>query len=295
MQTRSTSVAIIGAGRVGTAFGVLLQRAGHQVVAATGREQARQRVRMYLPDARFHEAADSAGAARAAEAVLIAVPDDAIASACMGIAAGGGFRSGQFTLHLSGALRLSVLEPARAAGAEVLSLHPLQTVPTVDSGIERLPGSAMAVTAGSGRASAMGAALARDVGGVPFTIQDAMKPLYHAAAVFSSNYLVTVESLAERLFLLAGVEDPVTKFEPLARAALDGALARGPGEVLTGPAARGDVGTVALNLEALAGMAPVAVEPYIALARAAASLAVASGRLSHEQRGLLEEELARWG
>ena len=295
MQTRSTSVAIIGAGRVGTALGVLLRRAGHQVVAASGRDQTGWRVRRYLPEARFHEAADSAGAARSADAVLIAVPDDAILSVCASIAVGGGFRPGQFALQLSGALGLNVLEPARAAEAEVLSLHPLQTVPTVESGIDRLPGSAMAVTAGSGRAAAMGASLARDVGGVPFTLREEMKPLYHAAAVFSSNYLVTVESLAERLFRLAGVEDPVTKFEPLARAALEGALVRGPAEALTGPAARGDVGTVALNLEALTGMAQVAVGPYVALARAAAGLAVTSGRLSEEQRGLLEEELARWG
>ena len=64
-----------------------------------------------------------------------------MAELCEGAARAGGFRPGQHALHLSGSLGLDVLEPATAVGAEILSLHPLQTFPDVERGIERLPGS----------------------------------------------------------------------------------------------------------------------------------------------------------
>src|SRR5207247_1929880 len=99
----------------------------------------------------------------------------------------------------------------------VLSLHPLQSIPDVDEGIRRLPGSGMAVTATADEARRLGERLATGIGCVPFRLADEAKPLYHAAAVFCSNYLVVVEALAERVFRTAGLEDPVPLFAPLAR------------------------------------------------------------------------------
>jgi len=176
----------------------------------------------------------------------------------------------------------------------VLSLHPLQSIPDVEEGVARLPGSAVAVTARTDEAFALGDSLARDIGGNPFSLADEAKPLYHAAAVFCSNYLVVVESIAEQLFRTAGLPDPVERFAPLARTALDFALTRGPANALTGPAARGDAGTVARHLQALADRAPDAVQSYVALARSAATLAVQNGSLSEEGRRAVEEVLTPW-
>ena len=83
----------------------------------------------------------------------------------------------------------------------MLSLHPLQSFPDVETGIERLPGSGIAVTATTDDDAAFGERLARDLGAMPFRLDDEVKPLYHAAAVFAANYLVTVEALAERIML----------------------------------------------------------------------------------------------
>jgi predicted short-subunit dehydrogenase-like oxidoreductase (DUF2520 family) len=287
-------VAIIGAGRVGTAFGVLLEQAGHRVVAATGGPSTRARVRRYLAQARFVPASSAHEAAQAAEVVLLGVPDDLISDVCTEVAARQGFRTGQRVLHLSGSLGLEALAAAVGGGAETLSLHPLQAFPDVETGVARLPGSAIAVTARTEEGMRFGQWLARQVRGRPFPLEDEVKPLYHSAAVFCSNYLVVVEGLAERLFRRAGLQSPLELFGPLARAVLETTLREGPGPALTGPAARGDTGTLARNLTALREHAPEAVEAYVALGRVAAELAEEAGHLSPEERRRVEQELASW-
>ena len=279
----------MGAGRVGTGLAVLLSRAGHRIAAVSGRGASQERARRYLPDARFLSEVE---AARAADVVILGLPDDWIREAAARIAVRGGFRREQAVVHLSGATPLAALDFARAVGATPLSLHPLQTIPDVEAAIERLPGSAMAVTAHDEEGYAIGERLAADAGGRPFRLPDDRKPLYHAAAVFCSNYLVAVEGLAERLFRAAGLDDPISLFGPLARATLDHVLEDGPAVALTGPAARGDAGTVRRNLEALERHAPDAIPAYIALARAALDLAESVGRLGPDARARVEEALA---
>ncbi len=284
-------VAVIGAGRVGTALGVLLARAGYRIVAVSGRAATAERAARSLPGTPVVSPAE---AARSAEVVLVGVPDDRIAEVCSGLAREGAFARGCSVVHLSGATGLDALTPARAAGATVLSIHPLQTFPDVDAAVDRIPGSGFAVTALGESGFALGERLATDVGGRPFRLADEMKPLYHAAAVFASNYLVTVTSVAEGLFAKAGIRDPLDLFLPLSQASLDNAAALGPAAALTGPAVRGDAGTVQRNLEALAEAAPEAVPAYVELAAVALSLGGRAGRLSPEARAAVEEVLARW-
>jgi predicted short-subunit dehydrogenase-like oxidoreductase (DUF2520 family) len=289
--TRSTTVAIVGAGRVGTALGVLLTRSGRRVVAASGREASRERVARHLPEAGF---VDHATAAAAADTVIVGLSDDRIEPVCRQIAEAGGFREGQTVLHLSGSVPLGALAPAREHGARTLSLHPLQTFPDVDRAVRRFPGSAVAVTAIDEEGYRTGESLAAEVGGRPLRLPDERKPLYHAAAVFCSSYLAVVEGLAERLFDAAGVGDPRRAMAPLAEATLANVLRLGGAAAVTGPTARGDAGTIARNLEALAAEAPDAIAAYVALAGAALDIGEGSGRLGHEERARVEEVLDRW-
>jgi predicted short-subunit dehydrogenase-like oxidoreductase (DUF2520 family) len=288
------TVAVIGAGRVGTAFGVLLERAGHRVVAAVGTERSRERVKKYLPFADFFLPADAPTAARPAALVILGVPDDVIRNAASALAEGRAFHRGQVVMHLSGSVGLDAVDAAELLGADVLALHPLQTFPDVEEGIARLPGSHVAVTARNAELLEVGEDLAREVGGIPFRLDDDVKPLYHAAAVFCSNYLVTVEGVAEHLFRAAGVADPLPLFAPLARAALEATLSRGAAEAITGPAARGDAGTILRNLNALVRDAPDVVPAYVALARLASALGASNGTLPEEARRRVDEVLDRW-
>lgn len=287
-------MAVIGAGRVGTALAILLERAGYRIVAATGREASRERARRHLSFTRFHPWSEAAEAARSGRVVLLSVPDDAIEEVCSDLVASLAIRRGQIVVHLSGSVGLDALAAARLVGATTLCLHPLQAVPDVEAGVERLPGSAMAVTAEDDAEFAVGTRLALDVGGRPFRLEDQVKPLYHAAAVFCSNYLVVVEAMAAQLFRQAGLNDPIPLFAPLAISALKSALRQGPEEAITGPAVRGDGGTIRRNLEALAEHAPEAVGPYVVLAQTAAGLGLRSGRLSREGFARVVEALKGW-
>ena len=285
------NISVVGAGRVGTAMAVLLGRAGHRIVAVAGRGSTRDRATRFLPDVLFLDPAD---AARAGELVIVGVPDDDIRVIVGQIAGADGFRSGQWLAHLSGAAGLDPLSAGRAAGARPLALHPLQTFPDVAGALDRLPGCAMAVTAEDAEGYAIGERIADDLMARPFRLDDAMRPLYHAAAVFASNYLIVASAIAEDLFRRAGVPDPLGAMLPLQRASLDNVERLGPADALTGPAVRGDATTIERNLAALRASRPDAVVPYVALCHAALELSSNAGRLPAQRRAAVEEVLARW-
>lgn len=285
------NVSVVGAGRVGTAVAVLLMRAGHRIVAVSGRAPTRERAFRHLPDVPI---LDPEEACRAGELVLIAVPDDEIVPMVERLAGADAFRAGQWAAHLSGAAGLGALEPARRAGARTLALHPLQTFPTVAAALERIPGSAAAVTAADPEGYEIGERIARDLGARPFRLEDAVRPLYHAAAVFASNYLIVTTAVAEDLFREAGVPEPARAMVSLQRATLENVQELGPGQALTGPAVRGDATTVDRNLCALDRSAPWAVPAYVELCRLALELGTRTGRLPAPRRAAVEEVLARW-
>jgi predicted short-subunit dehydrogenase-like oxidoreductase (DUF2520 family) len=285
------NISVVGAGRVGTAMAVLLGRAGHRIVGVSGRGPTRDRASRFLADVPFLEPAD---AARAGELVLIGVPDDAIPGVVEQIAAADGFRSEQCVAHLSGASGLDVLARARAAGARPLAIHPLQTFPDVAAALDLIPRCAMAVTADDAEGFLVGERIADDLMARSFRLDDDKRPLYHAAAVFASNYLIVTSAIAEDLFRRAGVPDPLAAMLPLQRASLDNMERLGAASALTGPAVRGDAGTIERNLEALRASAPDAVGAYVELCRAALAIASGTHRLADDRRAAVDEVLARW-
>ena len=285
------NISVVGAGRVGTAMAVLLKRAGHRVVAVSGRGPTRDRASRFLSDVPF---LDPPEACRAGDLVLIGVPEDRIASIVEELASAGAFRPGQTVAHLSGVSGLDALAPARAAGAHVLALHPLQTFPDVAGALDRIPGSTIAVTASEPESFSLGERIADDLLARSFRLDEEVRPLYHAAAVFASNYLIVTASIAEELFATAGVPAPIDAMLPLQRASLDNVERLGAAEALTGPAARGDAHTIERHLIALEAKVPSAVDAYVVLCRSALDLAIRAGHLSEDERRSVEAVLARW-
>ena len=285
------NVSVVGAGRVGTAMAVLLGRAGHAIVAVSGRAATRDRATAFLPGVPFLEPED---AARVGELVLVAVPDDAIAPMATRLAEAGAFQPGRWVAHVSGAMGLDALAAARAVGARRLAIHPLQTFPDVAGALDRIPGSAMAVTADDEDGYQLGERIARDLLVEPFRLEDARRPLYHAAAVFASNDLIVTSAIAEDLFRAAGIPDPRRAMLPLQRASLDNVERLGPTEALTGPAVRGDAATIERNLIALREAVPETVPAYIELCRLALAIGVRHRGLPDERRLAVEDVLSRW-
>jgi len=121
-----------------------------------------------------------------------------------------------------------------------------------------------------------------EMGGEPVWVEDEARPLYHAALAHGANHLVTLVAEAQDLLHAAGVDDPSRALAPLLTASLDNALRIGD-QALTGPVARGDAGTVAAHLRAMAEagdrLGPEVAPAYRAMARATADRALADGRL----------------
>jgi predicted short-subunit dehydrogenase-like oxidoreductase (DUF2520 family) len=122
-------------------------------------------------------------------------------------------------------------------------------------------------------------ALVVEMGSEPVWVAEEDRPRYHAALSHGANHLVTLVAQAMQVLESAGVEEPRRVIAPLLQAALEGALSSGD-LALTGPVARGDAGTVAAHLQQLLDETPDVRPTYLALARATAERAIASGRLT---------------
>ncbi|MFB9238483.1 Rossmann-like and DUF2520 domain-containing protein [Plantactinospora siamensis] len=270
------TVGVIGAGRVGAVLGAALAAAGHRVVAAAGvSAAARARIAELLPGA-VNRPADEV-ARLAADLLIVAVPDDALAGVLNGLAGTGALHRGQIVAHTSGAHGLAVLAPATAVGARPLALHPAMTFTGTAADLSRLPGISYGVTAPA-PLRPLAARLVADLGGVPEWIAEDDRPMYHAALAHGANHLVTLVNEALDRLRDAGVTDPARVLGPLLDAALDNALRLGDA-ALTGPVSRGDAGTVARHLDRLARTAPESLPAYLALARRTADRAIDAGRL----------------
>jgi predicted short-subunit dehydrogenase-like oxidoreductase (DUF2520 family) len=272
------AVGIIGAGRVGTALGAALARAGHEVVAASAVSDASvRRARASFPAAVI---AEPAQVLRLAGLVLLTVPDDALPPLVSGLASTGAPLEGRMLAHASGRYGVGVLEPASRRGALPLALHPVMTFTGRPDDVDRLRGVSFGVTAPDVLRPAA-EALVIEMGGEPVFVAEEQRDLYHAAIAGAANHLITLVAQAEDLLRAAGVAEPARLLGPLLSASLDNALRFGDAG-LTGPVARGDAATVAAHvaaLEAAPGASAAAVAAYVALARLTADRALAAGLL----------------
>ena len=184
--------------------------------------------------------------------VVLAVRDDAIRPLAGALAAAGAIDSRQVVLHLSGVHGQEALGPLVGSRAALGSLHPLQTISEPERAAERLKG-AWAAVEGMPRAVETAEQLAHDVGLRPFRIASQAKPMYHARAVFASNYFVVVEAVAQRLLRHAGLTEAEAwqALRPLVEGTLENLGRLGPLGALTGPVARGDEATIRRHVEAL--------------------------------------------
>ena len=282
------TVGVVGAGRVGTALGMALSRAGHRVVAATAvSERSRTRVEERLPGAAVVPPPE---VVTAADLVLLTVPDDELPELASGLVSAGVPVTGKLVLHTSGRYGAAVLDPLTRAGALPLALHPVMTFTGRTDDVNRLTGISFGVTAPE-PLRPVAEELVVEMGGEPVWITEEHRPLYHAALAGGANHLVTLVVEAMDLLHAAGVAEPGRMLGPLLGASLDNGLRLGI-DGLTGPVARGDAGTVSDHIAELARVSPESRRAYIALARLTADRALAAGLLKPEDAERLLEALA---
>ena len=277
---------IIGAGRVGTSFVLAMPSAVEGILCST-KEHTTQRAQSLKVKAYT----DGAALLRNCDVLLLTVRDDVIGSVAASLADSltGADRRETCILHCSGAMDLSSLEPLSALGYSVGSLHPLQSF-AAPSG-DLLRHIYMAVD-GDDRAKETALFLVKALDSKPLFVPQEERVLYHAAACFCSNYVVTAVALGQRLMRRWTETDgeAAQSLMPLLKGTV-GNLERTDRwqKALTGPVSRGDTGTVAKHLDA---MPKELVGPYCAFSRAAGELSLENGTITENQYEVLKQILA---
>lgn len=269
----------IGAGTTGTALAVRLSRKGWPVVAVSSRTlSSAQRLAGLVPGCRVCHTSQEL--AQAAEMVFITTPDDVIAQVCGQIR----WSKGQSVLHCSGAHSLDILEPARKVGAAVGSFHPLQTFADVDQAIANLPGSAFALESEGPLLSTL-KDLTQLLAGHWVELKPGDKVLYHTAAVFACNYLVTLVKLALDLWKDFGLssKEATGALLPLLRGTINNIDRVGLPDCLTGPVARGDLGTIEKHVSTLGARNPSLLTAYKELGLQTIDIALAKGKIDKQR------------
>ncbi|MGZ9044345.1 MAG: Rossmann-like and DUF2520 domain-containing protein [Telluria sp.] len=263
---------IIGAGHVGRALGRLFAASGafdlRGVLTASAASAA--------------DAVDFIGAGMPAAGMdqlepadvwMLAVPDDQIAPVCAALAASHSL-AGAVVFHCSGAKSSAELSAAADAGALTASVHPIRSFADPGRVAADFAGTWCGIEGEPGALALLEPAL-HAIGARLAPIDPAAKTVYHAAAVFASNYLVTVLDTALRAYCAAGIPEDAARqlARPLAAETLENVFRLGPEAALSGPVARGDMATVARQQAAVSAWDGDAGKLYAALADATVQLA----------------------
>ncbi len=289
-------IGIIGAGVVGTAIGVVLNAKGYEITGAYDvRSESTQKL---VERIKCTAHTSPQEVSRSADILFITTSDSAIKDVVDELAREGAFHSGQVIVHMSGAQSSEILDQAKAFGALVLSVHPIQAFANLERAIQNLPGSVFSIE-GDKDAYNVAVCIVETLEGEYFFINRESKPLYHAGACVVSNYLVTLIDFGVKLLESTGIpRNMATKaLLPLIVGTINNVENIGIPKALTGPIARGDLSTILNHLSCLEQRAPELMKLYSWLGFYTAQIALEKGTIDitamEEFQKLFGKELNR--
>ena len=297
-------VSIIGAGRVGTALAIALDRTGHSlnlIVARLGVNAERASKLAggqgtSLSARQFRQMLTSENPLFPPNSlIIIATPDDVIPSVARELAGSMNLQRGLIALHTSGALTSHVLHPLRVRGISVGALHPLVSISDPVIGARSLSQAHFCVE-GDAAASRAAKSIVRKIGGRVFTIRAELKPLYHAAALMASPNFTALIDIALEMLSRCGLSANQARnvLLPLIKSTTDNLAIADPAHALTGTFKRGDVVTIKKHVEAISSQKLFdALEAYVLLGRHSLKLARPSRHTRAEIDQILNEALKR--
>jgi predicted short-subunit dehydrogenase-like oxidoreductase (DUF2520 family) len=250
IPSRVQTIAIIGAGRLGTALALGLSERGYQIQTLIGRRVSNLKRAAALLDVPVQLLAvkdtDKFGVT---DLVIVATPDDAITAVVNRLSR---LKAASTVLHTSGALSSEVLSRLAAQGWAVGSIHPLLSVSDPVVGARSFKGAFWCVEGGR-QAVGISRRLVRDLEGYSFSIKSTAKPLYHAAAVMTSGNVVALFDVAIEMLTKCGLKRSEARrvLLPLLESTVTNLTIKVPSKAMTGTFARGDLATVERHLNAL--------------------------------------------
>jgi predicted short-subunit dehydrogenase-like oxidoreductase (DUF2520 family) len=273
---------LIGAGRVGQTLARLWQDSGVftlQDVLTNSAASAQTACHFIGAGTPVTQSAQM----RPAKVWMLAVPDAQIATVANTLARHAPTHKtpAPIAFHCSGAQSSALLSPLSALGWQTASAHCILSFANASLAMAQFPGTACALEGDAAALAALHTAFTA-IQARCFEVKSQHKLLYHAAAVFATNFLPVIQSVAEDAWRASGV--PADLLPGLRAALLNNAVANitrlGPAGALTGPAARGDVAAITVQAAAVTQWDAQAGAAYGALSALALRLAKASSESS---------------
>ena len=245
-------VLIIGAGRVGSSFGFLLNQSQFfTIVGVYNRhyESASKAVKKIGDGLPLDKSSLKATAERA-DLIVITTPDDIIREVAETVN-NYNLKNTAIIMHMSGLHSSDILNTDNNIN-RLFSLHPLQAIPDFKEGVKLLPETTYTLE-GNTEGLKQGKKIIEKLGFNYYVIETEYKPLYHAAAVFASNYLVSLLDISFELLREADILNSDIKkgLFKLVYGTLENVDELGTKSALTGPIARGDFETIKKHQDAL--------------------------------------------
>ena len=285
MASRLPKISIIGAGTVGSTLATALFDKGYPIVSVISRTGATA-IRLGHSVKCKKISTQISDIASNTDIVFITVSDSAIEKVAIDLAKTKTLKFKKlFAAHSSGVHSVDVLEPIRKKGALVGSIHPIQTFPS-SLKISRLQTKLRSIYYGiEGNTESIKKAeeIIENLGGHSIIITKNLKPLYHVACVFASNYMTmflnTISELSRTLELKASWAEV---FGPLMMTTMENVIQSSAAASLTGPIVRGDFETIDLHLQTLAEYAPHFLPIYTIGGIEVARIAKEDGKITQE-------------
>lgn len=253
---------IIGAGRIGTAIAYLLQVKGVKIIGVHNQhlnsaEKAIKKIGAGIPLTKKQLTVF----AKEADLIIITTPDNQISKMAQYLAKLN-LKDSVCFMHMSGLLLSDVLKTDQKSSG-VVSFHPLQSVASFQAGIKLLPKAVFTIE-GDKKGEKLSRKIVNLLGIKAIYIEKKYKPLYHAAAVMASNYLVTLIYSSYQLLEESKLNSTEIKtgIIELVKGTLNNIERLGPEQALTGPIAREDSNTIKSHQKALLEFLPEYYQLY---------------------------------
>jgi len=287
---KEKKVCIVGAGRVGTTMAAVIAnlRAPDLILKTVYslHEESLKRAARYI-------GANSSSVlftrkisecTEGSNCIFICTPDDVIEKACNNVI-NTGFSdfSGKLFAHFSGAKPLNVLSRALDVNAFIASMHPIKSFASIENSIKTMQGTIFGVTFQKNCPEDIKKVILyiiHDLGGQSVEVVDELKSLYHASACVASNYLVALINYAVKIHERIGIapEESLKGLMGLIEGTIDNIKKLGTKKALTGPIARGDVGTIKEHIKNFnAQFEEKDISTYKVLGRETSSIAYENG------------------
>ena len=260
-KLENLKIATIGAGRLGTTISRVLAEKEKEKIKIISISSPSQKSIKRAKDIFGKKAEEilftnnNIEAAAKANTIFICTPDDKISKVCEEL-----FKEEPKTrktvIHFSGSKSLKTLKPAQECGSSIASIHPLKAFASIPEAIKTLKGTEYGITYIDREGELVVKKIVELLGGNSIFVKDDTKPVYHAAACIASNYLVTLLDYAVYINEKIGIEPQASRrgLLNLIEGTVKNIKKLGTKKALTGPIARGDIGTVEDHLKMLDGI-----------------------------------------